>query len=54
MGANSVQCCNVGETELAKGGLKDRDPMVLTNFLSGGAVDGLDDLIDVGRNEGIY
>ena len=48
MSADGVQCRDISETQLTQSRLEDRDPMLLSNFVSGSAVDGLDDLIDVG------
>jgi hypothetical protein len=51
MGTDRVERCDVGETELAKSRLENRDPSFLRDIRSRGTVDGLDDLIDVRRNQ---
>lgn len=49
--ADRVERCDVSEAELAKGRLQNRDPSLFGDICSGGAVDGLDNLVDVRRNQ---
>jgi hypothetical protein len=51
MGTDRVKRCDVSETELAKSRLENRDPSFFRDVRSRGTVDGLDDLIDVRRNQ---
>lgn len=54
MGTDRVERCDVSETELAKSRLENRDPSFLRDIRSRGAVDGLDNLIDVRRNQRVW
>jgi hypothetical protein len=51
MRADSIQCSNVGKTQLTKRRLKNRDACLFGNIGGGGAVNGLDDLIHVRGNK---
>lgn len=53
MGHERVERGDVVETELAEGALQHLDPSLLRRLVRGGRVDGLDDLVDLRRNNGI-
>ena len=49
----SIECGDVGEAELDEGVLEDRDASGVGGFGGGSVVDGFDDFVDVGGNQGV-
>ena len=54
MSGQSVKRSYVGKTELTESVLENRDTGLRGGRRVGGRVDGLDDFVDLGRDEGVW
>lgn len=54
MGHDGIKRGNVVKTKLAKSALEDFDASFFGGLVCGRGIDGLDDIVNLGRNKGIY